>query len=179
MIPFFFFSLSMSYSNCQIVLQLKCTTALSFSIMKYSELLLIFPFYLCHSIPFFLFPFLYRLFHVYSGSLHSIQSVSSFQCCTLWLADLLQQGSWWLACFGHLAFCVTFGCLPASIAVLPPPDWNISNCMGPSAGMTCVFSHRPGVSCPRIVCISIQLGVANQSFSSYLLSVVQSRCAVV
>lgn len=59
--------------------------------------------------PFFFFPRFIILF----CSLHFVQSVSSFQCCTLWLADSCQRGRWWLASFGHeillCRFCI--GCL--------------------------------------------------------------------
>lgn len=56
----------------------------------------------------FIFFFFFQIHSPFFRSLHFVQSVSSFQCCILWLADSCQRGRWRLAGFGDQICRVAF-----------------------------------------------------------------------
>lgn len=69
-------------------------------------------FFFPHLVHFLLF---FQIHSPFFRSLHFVQSVSSFQCCILWLADSCQRGRWRLAGFGDQICCVAFA-LPVFVA---------------------------------------------------------------
>lgn len=102
-------------------------------------------------LPFSIFPLphLFSFFQIHFSllySLHFVQSVSSFQCCILWLADSCQWGRWRLAGSGHkiLLFCFCIGCLCSSS---PFHVTHINQSQSSMSPENCTAGVREGIVC--------------------------------